>query len=74
MEVFDLTKYHFIFDLWHFTIAGLTLLLPVIINRRSNWSETKLRIFCTASGVHELENEQKGYESNFYLRKDCLIK
>ncbi|EFX79453.1 hypothetical protein DAPPUDRAFT_319556 [Daphnia pulex] len=48
-------------DIWWLSDdGGLTLLLPVIINRRSNWSETKLRIFCTASGVHELENEQKG--------------
>ncbi|EFX60760.1 hypothetical protein DAPPUDRAFT_70722, partial [Daphnia pulex] len=39
---------------------GLTLLLPVLINSRSNWSETKLRIFCTASGVQELEKEHKG--------------
>jgi hypothetical protein len=41
-------------------LIGLTLLLPVIINSRSNWSETKLRIFCTASGVQELEDEKKG--------------
>ncbi|XP_057378001.1 bumetanide-sensitive sodium-(potassium)-chloride cotransporter-like isoform X1 [Daphnia carinata] len=48
-------------DIWWLSDdGGLTLLLPVIINSRSNWSETKLRIFCTASGVHELEKEQKG--------------
>ncbi|XP_032780017.2 bumetanide-sensitive sodium-(potassium)-chloride cotransporter isoform X2 [Daphnia magna] len=48
-------------DVWWLSDdGGLTLLLPVIINSRSNWSETKLRIFCTASGVHELENEQIG--------------
>lgn len=39
---------------------GLTLLLPVIINNRSNWSATKLRIFCTASGVSELEKDHRG--------------
>ena len=43
-----------------YRLLGLTLLLPVIINRRSNWSETKLRIFCTASGVQQLEDEKKG--------------
>ena len=32
----------------------------MIINNRSNWSESKLRIFCTASGVEELEKEQRG--------------
>ncbi|KAI9556389.1 hypothetical protein GHT06_018963 [Daphnia sinensis] len=48
-------------DVWWLSDdGGLTLLLPVIINSRSNWSETKLRIFCTASGVHELEKEQIG--------------
>ncbi|KAI9550263.1 hypothetical protein GHT06_005728 [Daphnia sinensis] len=48
-------------DIWWLSDdGGLTLLLPVIINSRSNWSETKLRIFCTASGVQELEKEQKG--------------
>ncbi|XP_059352273.1 bumetanide-sensitive sodium-(potassium)-chloride cotransporter-like isoform X2 [Daphnia carinata] len=48
-------------DVWWLSDdGGLTLLLPVIINSRSNWSETKLRIFCTASGVHELEREQIG--------------
>jgi hypothetical protein len=47
-----------------FTTIGLTLLLPVIINSRSNWSDTRLRIFCTASGVQELEQEQKGFVSS----------
>ncbi|XP_046651527.1 bumetanide-sensitive sodium-(potassium)-chloride cotransporter-like isoform X2 [Daphnia pulicaria] len=48
-------------DVWWLSDdGGLTLLLPVIINSRSNWSETKLRIFCTASGVQELEDEKKG--------------
>jgi len=32
----------------------------VIINNRSNWSATKLRIFCTASGVSELEKDHRG--------------
>ncbi|XP_057373614.1 bumetanide-sensitive sodium-(potassium)-chloride cotransporter-like isoform X1 [Daphnia carinata] len=48
-------------DVWWLSDdGGLTLLLPVLINSRSNWSETKLRIFCTASGVEELEKEHKG--------------
>lgn len=47
-------------DLYSLLNLGLTLLLPVLINSRSNWSETKLRIFCTASGVQELEKEHKG--------------
>ncbi|XP_046651512.1 solute carrier family 12 member 3-like isoform X1 [Daphnia pulicaria] len=48
-------------DIWWLSDdGGLTLLLPVIINSRSNWSDTRLRIFCTASGVHELEQEQQG--------------
>nr|CAH0112221.1 unnamed protein product [Daphnia galeata] len=48
-------------DIWWLSDdGGLTLLLPVIINSRSNWSDTRLRIFCTASGVQELEQEQKG--------------
>lgn len=46
--------------LFKFNWQGLTLLLPVIINTRSNWSDTKLRIFCTASGVQELEKEHRG--------------
>ncbi|XP_046450809.1 solute carrier family 12 member 3-like [Daphnia pulex] len=49
-------------DVWWLSDdGGLTLLLPVIINSRSNWSaDTRLRIFCAASGVQELEKEQKG--------------
>ena len=35
-------------------------MLPVIINNRSNWSASKLRIFCTASGVNELEKDHRG--------------
>ncbi|EFX65509.1 hypothetical protein DAPPUDRAFT_333094 [Daphnia pulex] len=48
-------------DVWWLSDdGGLTLLLPVIINNRSNWSATKLRVFCTASGVNELEKDHRG--------------
>ncbi|XP_046450812.1 solute carrier family 12 member 3-like isoform X3 [Daphnia pulex] len=48
-------------DVWWLSDdGGLTLLLPVIINNRTNWAATKLRIFCTACGLNELEKNQRG--------------
>jgi hypothetical protein len=60
MEVKSKINFEFLLYTEFDWLIGLTLLLPVIINSRSNWSETKLRIFCTASGVQELEDEKKG--------------
>jgi hypothetical protein len=60
MEVKSKRNFEFLLYTEFDWLPGLTLLLPVIINSRSNWSETKLRIFCTASGVQELEDEKKG--------------
>ncbi|XP_046634296.1 bumetanide-sensitive sodium-(potassium)-chloride cotransporter-like [Daphnia pulicaria] len=45
---------------WLYDDGGLTLLLPHIINTRLNWSSCRLRVFCTASGQDDLENERKG--------------
>jgi hypothetical protein len=65
MGILPFIDYRFFTDAFIFK-PGLTLLLPVIINSRSNWSDTRLRIFCAASGVQELEKEQKGFGIAFF--------
>jgi solute carrier family 12 sodium/potassium/chloride transporter 2 len=44
---------------WLYDDGGLTLLLPYIINTRSNWASCKLRVFALANKKDEFDQEQR---------------
>ncbi|CAG0914745.1 unnamed protein product [Notodromas monacha] len=44
---------------WLYDDGGLTILIPYILNNRSQWRDCKLRIFSLASSKGELEQEQR---------------
>lgn len=63
IQVFQKKYKHGTIDVyWLYDDGGLTLLLPYIINTRSNWSTCKLRIFALANRKDELDDEQRRYE------------
>ena len=44
---------------WLYDDGGLTLLLPYIINSRSNYSSCKLRVFAVANRKDDFNDEQR---------------
>lgn len=43
---------------WLYDDGGLSMLLPHILTTRSNWANSKLRVFCLAD-VNEEQNHKK---------------
>ena len=52
---------------WLYDDGGLTLLIPYILNLRSQWSSCKLRVFALANRKDELDMEQRRYELLYFM-------
>lgn len=50
---------------WLYDDGGLSMLLPHILTTRSNWANSKLRVFCLADANEEHHNKQKRYNHHF---------
>nr|CAD7202668.1 unnamed protein product [Timema douglasi] len=64
MSLFRVKQKHGTIDVWWlYDDGGLTILLPYIINSRSNWSGCKLRVFALTNRRQELELEERNMAS-----------
>ena len=52
---------------WLYDDGGLTLLLPHIISRRSNWTSCQLRVFCTATSREQISKDREEYAINSFI-------
>lgn len=60
MNYFNIKQEKGLIDVWWlYDDGGLTMLLPYIINMRSNWAKCKIRIFALTNRQHELEVEEQ---------------
>jgi solute carrier family 12 sodium/potassium/chloride transporter 2 len=46
---------------WLYDDGGLSMLLPHILTTRSNWANSKLRVFCLADTNEEQRSKQERY-------------
>ena len=44
---------------WLYDDGGLSMLLPHILTTRSNWANSKLRVFCLADNKEEHQSKQE---------------
>jgi solute carrier family 12 sodium/potassium/chloride transporter 2 len=48
---------------WLYDDGGLSMLLPHILTTRSNWANSKLRVFCLADTNEEQRSKQERYRT-----------
>ena len=52
---------------WLYDDGGLSMLLPHILTTRSNWANSKLRLFCLAEDKEGQESKQNRFHFRLYL-------
>jgi solute carrier family 12 sodium/potassium/chloride transporter 2 len=58
---------------WLYDDGGLSMLLPYILTSRSNWANSKLRVFCLADADEEQHVRQKRCDLNFiHIFENCI--
>ena len=63
---------------WLYDDGGLAMLLPHILTTRSNWVNSKLRVFCLADGNEAEQSKQERFVSffrnSFHVSTICILR